>query len=129
MPKTNASRIRSQLPPLRHWIPPALYGGQTAFPALSKIDEEFQRCRGARPSPGLLERSKLTLYTSLRERFDRTVAQVLALKILNICVARYDLQLRRTCVLSRPLGLVVDPSNMCRLACPGSTPRARVIGR
>lgn len=86
MPKTDASRIRSELPPLGHLIPPALYGGQNAFPALSKIDEELQRCRGARPSPGLLERSKFAMYTSLRERFDRTVAQVLALKILNICV-------------------------------------------
>jgi MoaA/NifB/PqqE/SkfB family radical SAM enzyme len=119
VPKTNASRIRPQLPPLSHLIPPALYGGQTAFPALSKIDEDLRNCQGASPSASLLERSKLTAYASLRERFDRTVAQALALKILNICMARYDLEFRRTYVLSRPLGLVVDPSNMCRLACPG----------
>jgi len=43
----------------------------------------------------------------------------LTLKILNLVLARYHFQARSASVLSRPYGLVIDPSNMCQLACPG----------
>ena len=62
---------------------------------------------------------KAELYHRLRKRFPATAAQALAVKALNICLARYHLRARSDAVLSRPIGLVVDPSNLCQLACPG----------
>jgi MoaA/NifB/PqqE/SkfB family radical SAM enzyme len=46
-------------------------------------------------------------------------AKALTLKILNLLLAKYELLTRRTTLLSRPYGLLVDPSNGCNLACPG----------
>ena len=53
------------------------------------------------------------------------VAEALAVKILNLCLARYHFFARDTALLSRPFGLVVDPVNNCNLACPGCVHSAR----
>jgi MoaA/NifB/PqqE/SkfB family radical SAM enzyme len=45
--------------------------------------------------------------------------KAMALKILNLLVARYHLQARSEHLYSRPFGLVVDPANGCNLTCPG----------
>jgi MoaA/NifB/PqqE/SkfB family radical SAM enzyme len=82
-------------------IPASLYGGGTAFPILS---------RGC---------DHTSLYAPLRVHFDEAAAQALTLKILNIRLAGNDLKARRSSALCRPLGIVADPSNVCRLACPG----------
>jgi pyruvate-formate lyase-activating enzyme len=102
-----------------HFVPASLYGGETAFPALTRIDRELRDCQRAESALGILERAKPDLYTRLRARFATTVAQALTLKILNLVLARYHFQARSASVLSRPYGLVIDPSNMCQLACPG----------
>lgn len=102
-----------------HFIPASLYGGQTAFPTLSRIDQELRQCQRADSAAGILEKSKPELYALLQARFADAVAQALTLKILNLFLARYDFQTHSTSVLSRPYGLVIDPSNMCQLACPG----------
>jgi MoaA/NifB/PqqE/SkfB family radical SAM enzyme len=104
---------------LNRVIPASLYGGQTAFPTLSKIGRELRESHSVRAAAGILERSKPELYSNLSARFDPTVAQTLTLKILNLFLARYHFQARSASVLSRPFGLVIDPSNMCQLACPG----------
>lgn len=52
-------------------------------------------------------------------RLPAPAAQALTLKLLNIFLARYHLRARNASVRSRPFGLVVDPPNMCQLACPG----------
>lgn len=112
------------------FIPASVYGGQTAFPALSRIDWELRRCRGADSAAGIVERWKPDLYNRLRARFASPAAQALTLKILNLCLARYHFRARGAAVLSRPFGLVIDPSNMCRLACPGCvhSTRAEALG-
>ena len=102
-----------------HLIPASLYGGRTAFPILSRIDRELRRCQRADFAAIVLEQSKTELYGSLRARFGSAVGQALTLKILNICLARYHFHARSASVPSRPIGLVIDPSNMCQLACPG----------
>jgi len=102
-----------------HFVPASLYGGETAFPALTRIDRELRDCQHAESALGILERAKPELYTRLRIRFATPVAQALTLKILNLVLARYHFQARSASVLSRPYGLVIDPSNMCQLACPG----------
>jgi MoaA/NifB/PqqE/SkfB family radical SAM enzyme len=100
-------------------VPASLYGGHTALPTLSKIDLELRQCRSAASAAAVVERFKPDLYAGLRSRFEAPQAQALTLKILNICLAKYHFHARSTAVLSRPYGLVVDPSDMCQLACPG----------
>jgi MoaA/NifB/PqqE/SkfB family radical SAM enzyme len=102
-----------------HFIPASAYGGQTAFSTLSKIDGELQRCWRIDSAIGILEKAKPELYGRLRARHAHPAAQALTLKILNLCLARHHLRTRGESVLSRPFGLVIDPSNMCQLACPG----------
>jgi MoaA/NifB/PqqE/SkfB family radical SAM enzyme len=106
-------------------IPASLYCGETALPLLSRIDQEIGRCRNATEALGVLESSKPELYSGLCRRFDVTVAQAVTLKILNLFLARFHFRARSSSVLSRPFGLVVDPSNMCQLACPGCVHSAR----
>src|SRR5271157_259211 len=100
-----------------HFVPPSLYGGDTALPVLSKVDLELRLCHSAADAAAVLDRLKPDLYTRLRSRFEPPLAQALALKALNISLAKYHLRARSTTVLSRPFGLIVDPSNMCQLAC------------
>jgi len=104
---------------VHHVIPASLYGGDTVLSALSKIELELRECPSAAAAASVVERFKPDLYTRLRVRFEPPQAQALTLKILNICLAKYHFQARSTAVLSRPYGLVVDPSDMCQLACPG----------
>jgi MoaA/NifB/PqqE/SkfB family radical SAM enzyme len=67
-----------------------------------------------------LDASKLALFECLRRHFDSPLeAKALTQKILNLCLAKYHFRARSTAVLSKPLGLVADPSNSCNLACPG----------
>jgi pyruvate-formate lyase-activating enzyme len=108
-----------------HFIPASLYGGETAFPTLARIDRELQHCQPPDSAASILERSKAELFTLLHARFDTPVAQALTLKILNLFLARHHLQTRSASVLSRPFGLVIDPSNVCQLACPGCVHSAR----
>jgi MoaA/NifB/PqqE/SkfB family radical SAM enzyme len=110
---------------LHHLIPASLYGGQTAFPALSKIDLELGQCHSAAAAAGVAERWKPEMFSRLRSRFMPPLAQALTLKILNICLAKYHFLARSAAVLSRPFGLVVDPSDMCQLACPGCVHSSR----
>lgn len=48
-----------------------------------------------------------------------TAAAALALKIINVCLARVEFTARRTFLHARPFGLELDPCNSCALACPG----------
>ena len=57
-----------------------------------------------------------------------TAGKLLALKILNLLLAKHHFLTRSTILLSRPYGLVVDPSNGCNLACPGCVHSARAKG-
>jgi len=55
-------------------------------------------------------------------------AKAVALKVLNLCLAKFHFCARSVAVLSRPLGLVVDPINNCNLACPGCVHSTRSRG-
>jgi MoaA/NifB/PqqE/SkfB family radical SAM enzyme len=101
------------------FVPASVYGGETAFPVLSKIDAELRKCQRADSAVAVLERAKTDLYAALSARFQPAVAQALTLKILNLFLARFHFKARSSSLLSRPFGLVIDPSNMCQLACPG----------
>jgi pyruvate-formate lyase-activating enzyme len=107
------------------FLPASLYGGPTAFPLLSRIDRELAECQRAADAAAILGRAKPELRDLLRRRFPSPLAEALALKILNLLLARYHFQARSASLRSRPFGLVVDPSNMCRLACPGCVHSSR----
>lgn len=65
------------------------------------------------------------LQSSLEHRVGGIEAEALSLKLVNLLLARYHQRSRHSVVASRPFGLVVDPSNTCRLACPGCVHSAR----
>jgi MoaA/NifB/PqqE/SkfB family radical SAM enzyme len=60
----------------------------------------------------ILEEAKRPLAKKLR-------SEALALKILNVLLCRHQMQTRSDVVLSRPLGLILDPVNACQMSCPG----------
>jgi MoaA/NifB/PqqE/SkfB family radical SAM enzyme len=100
-------------------IPEPLYRSRTAFPNLSRASEELDRCKSVAAAVEILNRAKPDLCARLRPSFPSPLAEALTLKVLNLLLARYHFQARSTSLLSRPFGLVVDPSNVCQLACPG----------
>lgn len=102
-----------------HFVPASLYGGQTIYPALSKIDREFRGSGRGDALAAVAEKGKLALYGQLRARFGSTLAKALALRLVNICLAGHHFRARDVSLQSWPIGLIIDPSNMCRLACPG----------
>ncbi len=100
-------------------MPGVLRGARRALPLLPKIERELQLCSRAGAAASIVEGYKPEVCSHLRDRFAPVVAQALTLKVLNILLARYHLRARDVSVSSRPFGIVLDPSNMCRLACPG----------
>jgi MoaA/NifB/PqqE/SkfB family radical SAM enzyme len=101
------------------FIPASLYRSRTAFPVLSRVDHQLQQCRSISAAVETLNRAKPELCARLRTRFPSPLAEALTLKVLNLFLARYHFRARSASLLSRPFGLVVDPSNVCQLACPG----------
>lgn len=87
------------------------------------LSEIESKARSRAPLDQMLEAldtAKPELFECLRKHFEFPVeAKALAQKILNLCLTKYHFLSRSTVVLSRPFGLVVDPSNSCNLACPG----------
>ena len=57
------------------------------------------------------------------------VAKALTLKAINICLAKQHFRARSTAVLSRPFGLIIDPSNSCNLGCPGCVHSRQLMER
>lgn len=102
-----------------------MYGGQTAFPDLAPINGELRHCQCAGAAASLLDRVKPALCARLRVRFGSPAAEALTLKVLNLFLARYHFERRSAVLMSRPFGLVIDPSNACQLACPGCVHSAR----
>jgi MoaA/NifB/PqqE/SkfB family radical SAM enzyme len=100
-------------------------GRDSVFPVLSGLAAALRACPRPEWAVESLEQSKASLYTLLRCRFPAVAAQALVLKLLNICLAKHHLEARHAKLLSRPFGLVADPSNTCRLACPGCVHSAR----
>ncbi len=104
---------------LRQVVPASVYRGQTGYSLLSKLDRQLHVCLSIEEAIDTLDNFKIDLYRALAARFPITVAQALTVKTLNICLAKYHYKARNASLLSRPFGIVVDPSNVCQLACPG----------
>ena len=108
------------LPMLFHqWVPATLRGGRTGYALLAELDRQLHVCRSPEAAIDTLDNFKMDLYGGLAARFPVPVAQALTLKTLNIHLAKYHYEARSVSLLSGPVGIVADPSNMCQLACPG----------
>jgi MoaA/NifB/PqqE/SkfB family radical SAM enzyme len=85
----------------------------------------LQACRHQAEAVGIVERHKPDLLSLLSSRFSTVEAQALTLKALNVLLMQHSLAARSSVVASGPVGLVIDPSNACRLGCPGCVHSAR----
>jgi len=90
-------------------LPAVLRPNLVVWPLVAEIDSDITT----------IYHNKSELYRLFRKRLWETEAQAITLKICDILLARFHRRLRSTHVTSRPFGLVIDPSSMCQLACPG----------
>lgn len=104
---------------VRDLVPPSLVGGRTVFPMLSKVAREVHASSGTRAALAVLRQAKGPLREAFGATFEGAAAHALALKTLNILLTQQQMRTRSATVASRPVGLVVDPTNTCQLACPG----------
>ena len=87
---------------------------------LLSVENEVQKRGPVEAVLQAIDTSKEPLFDCLRDHaVSPTVTKALTLKVVNLLLAKYHLLARSTSVLSRPFGLVVDPSNVCNLGCPG----------
>jgi hypothetical protein len=109
---------------LHSFIPTSLYRSRTAFPPLSRVDRELATCQRTSAAIDILNRAKPELCTRLRA-LSESAGRGADAQDLNLFLARYHFRARSASLLSRPFGLVIDPSNVCQLACPGCVHSAR----
>jgi MoaA/NifB/PqqE/SkfB family radical SAM enzyme len=96
---------------------------------LQDLDTHAAECRSAADLLSSLDAAKYPMADCFRKHFDSDlVALAVALKTLNLFLARYHFQARSSRVYSRPFGLILDPSNACNLACPGCVHSTRAKG-
>jgi MoaA/NifB/PqqE/SkfB family radical SAM enzyme len=86
---------------------------------LSAIDEKIRGRESLEEVVSSLDAARQPLWNYLRRGESPVAAKALTLKILNLLLAKCEFLERSTNLLSRPYGLLVDPSNACNLACPG----------
>jgi hypothetical protein len=87
---------------------------------LSAIEGEVRKRSRVEALLEILEASKQAIFDCLCKQLESSVvSKALTLKLLNLCLAKYHFLLRSSALASRPFGLIVDPSNVCNLACPG----------
>jgi pyruvate-formate lyase-activating enzyme len=67
----------------------------------------------------LIDEQQSIFYHALATAYPAGYAKLLALKISNLFVARYHFIERHTKLASSPIQLMIDPSNVCQLQCPG----------
>src|SRR6266478_7865017 len=87
---------------------------------LSAVDQEILIPGNVKAVVQALDASRNALFRCFRSHFGSAViAKLLTLKVLNLCMTKHHFLSRSTSLISRPFGLVVDPANICNLACPG----------
>ena len=70
----------------------------------------------------MADRKRPEVVKSLRDSLPRLpehFAQLGAIKLLNLLVAKAEFLRRAEHLVSRPYALLIDPSNSCNLQCPG----------
>ena len=97
--------------------------------SLRDVTGEIDRqIRAGAPSSEIfkaLDAAREPVRRELRRRLEDSAATAMTLKLSNLLLAKHHFLARDTSLLSRPLGLLVDPSNGCNLACPGCVQSTR----
>jgi MoaA/NifB/PqqE/SkfB family radical SAM enzyme len=96
--------------------------GATAgiYDLIFAIDQKVRGRESIEEVVSCLDAARDPLWRYLRRHPRSSVApKALTLKVLNLLLAKREFLTRSTALLSRPYGLLVDPSNGCNLACPG----------
>jgi MoaA/NifB/PqqE/SkfB family radical SAM enzyme len=105
---------------LRSVFPPAPPAEDHLYASLASIDGAIAERAPLGSFLELLDRSKPEMFERVNAHFESpTVSKAVTVKVLNLCLAKYHFRMRHTRLASRPFGLLVDPSNVCNLACPG----------
>lgn len=87
---------------------------------VSELDRLFARDPSLIDWLRAVDAAREKLAGPLRESLKSDIAaKAVAVKILNLLVAKFHLRARSKRLYSKPFGLIVDPSNGCNLACPG----------
>lgn len=68
---------------------------------------------------GLIDQMNEDMLPSLSETTSDLQAKAILLKISNLLVNKFQYKHRHDYLVSKPLGLIVDPANGCTLHCPG----------
>lgn len=100
--------------------PPAQQNDNEAIAiAVDRLDQATYN--GLAPSDflALTDEQQATFHRILATVYPDGYAKLLALKIANLFVARYHFIERHTKLASSPVQLMIDPSNVCQLQCPG----------
>jgi MoaA/NifB/PqqE/SkfB family radical SAM enzyme len=114
-PAANSGLVRQAL----RWLSGGRRQEQALYPLLSQLEATIRSRPKSAELSDALEAAKTDLLRSLESTFGVTAAKAIAIKLLNLCLAKNHFQARDTVLLSRPIALVFDPSNSCNLACPG----------
>src|SRR3982751_705503 len=86
---------------------------------LSAVDTAVTTRHNLRAVLQALDDSRDAIFSYFRQHVaSDTAAQAITLKLQNLCLAKYHYQGQSATVLSRPFGLILDPSNFCNLQCP-----------
>lgn len=109
---------------LRNWLspakPPVPPPPSRLAGILRAIEQGTQRGTPLGRALETLDAHKPEVFETLRQRAGSdTEARAVTVKTLNLCLAKYHYANRSAVALSRPIGLVMDPSNSCNLTCPG----------
>jgi hypothetical protein len=103
---------------LRHFAPRTISARIEEI--LSAIDQEVVKQRNVQAVLRSMDASRNALFRCFHNHYGSAViAKLLTLKVLNLCLTKHHFLSRSTTLISRPFGLVVDPANVCNLACPG----------
>jgi len=87
---------------------------------VAAIGTKAKACGAIRDLLYSLDAARMPMWRYFCNRLDDSIAaKAVTLKVLNLILAKYHFVSRSAVLVSRPFGLLVDPSNGCNLACPG----------
>jgi len=89
-------------------------------PLLVDLERAFENRIAKREFMQFADSFQARLFSDLSARYNHEAfSKLLALKITNLAVARYHHRHRHAVLLSHPVQVTVDPTNVCQLGCPG----------
>jgi len=112
---------------IERFVPPAgAAGGPDAV--LAGLDDAIRAGEPKERFLARVDRAQRAVYEGFRRAYGVDgYAKLLALKVANLAVGKYHFTHRHTALASKPVQLMVDPSNTCQLQCPACVHSANPI--